>query len=113
MPIIDKDGNVTPTKEQLESPDEHWFQLKGPATPLMLNALKAMTFMVELREAAPHSISNKDIVAELQKMVDNDVLNMVFAVVALSTKLKEQGILTTPGVEIKPKSRIILPKGMH
>jgi hypothetical protein len=36
----------------------------------------------------------------------------VFAVVALTTELKEKGLITTPGVELK-KSKIILPRGMH
>lgn len=65
---------------------------------LMEDMLRAARFIVEMREAKMNTITDDAIVGELQKMIENQTIDCMFATVTMVMNLIEMGKLKKPKV---------------
>lgn len=93
----------------------------GPVkeSKLLLDAIAAASFMVELREAPVGSIPNETILTHYQAMVDDRVIDLMAATVTLCIEMIKNGYIkrpvTYPESKAGPaptKSRLIVPPGV-
>lgn len=82
---------------------------------LMLDALTAIRFLVDMKEAETACFTNEQILAGFQKMADDKVIDILSAAVVFSIELAKNGFLKRPdhfppkNAPVANRSGIILP----
>lgn len=82
-------------------------------SPLMQAALAATRTLVNLQEGTSGTLTDEALIALLQDMIDNKIIDLFYGSVGFVFNLVGKGRLTPP-VRAKPSSSgLILPAGYH
>lgn len=65
---------------------------------LMTDMMESARFMVNLKEAKLGSITNEEIMTAMQKMIDNNTIDCMFATVSFAMTLIEKEVIKRPVV---------------